>query len=105
MGRMLTHKDLIIRLHLQGHTTLEIARQTHHNPKSVDAYLKTFDAVLILHLYRVPPALAATILGHGANLIDEYHHIMRSYLKDPEVMRDHLTARGVKLPAQALHTG
>jgi hypothetical protein len=105
MGRMLTHKDLIIRLHLQGHTTLEIARQTHHNPKSVDAYLKTFDAVLILDLYRVPPALAATILGHGASLIDEYHQIMRSYLKDPEVMRDHLIARGVKLPAQVPQTG
>lgn len=37
--------------------------------------------------------------------IDEYHHIMRSYLKDPETMRHHLTDRGVKLPAQALHTG
>jgi len=105
MGRMLTHKDMIIRLHLQGHTTLEIARQTHHNPKSVDAYLKTFDAVLILHLYRIPPQLAATILGHGLGLIDEYHHIMRSYLKDPETMREHLTARGVTIPAQTLHTG
>jgi len=105
MGRMLTHKDLIIRLHLQGHSTLEIARQTHHHPKSVDAYLKTFDAVLILHLYRIPPQLAATILGHGPSLIDEYHHIMRSYLKDPETMREHLTARGVKLPTQVLQTG
>jgi hypothetical protein len=105
MGRMLTHKDMIIRLHLQGLSTLEIARQTHHNPKSVDAYLKTFDAVLILHLYRVPRALSATILGHGTSLIDEYHHIMRSYLKDPETMRDHLTARGVNIPAQVLQTG
>jgi hypothetical protein len=61
--------------------------------------------VLILHLYRIPPQLAATILGHGLGLIDEYHHIMRSYLKDPEAMREHLTARGVKIPAQALHTG
>lgn len=105
MGRMLTHKDMIVRLHLQGHTTLEIARKTHHHPKSVDAYLKTFDAVLILHLYRVPPALSATILGHGASLINEYHHIMHSYLKDPETMREHLTARGVNIPAQVLQTG
>ena len=37
MGRMLTHKDFIVRLHLQGLSTLEIARQTHHHPKSVDA--------------------------------------------------------------------
>jgi hypothetical protein len=104
MGRTLTHKDLIIRLHLQGLSTLEIARQTHHHPKSVDAYLKTFDAVLILHLYRIPPALAATILGHGLSLIHEYHHIISSYLKDPDDLRDHLTSRGVKLPAQVPET-
>jgi hypothetical protein len=30
---------------------------------------------------------------------------MRSYLKDPETMRNHLIARGVKLPAQVLQTG
>ena len=33
------------------------------------ALLKTFDAVLILHLYRIPPQLAATILGHGPTLV------------------------------------
>lgn len=41
MGRMLTHKNLIVRLHLQGRTVLEIARQTYHNPRSVAAYLRT----------------------------------------------------------------
>ena len=73
MGRMLTHNDLVIRLHLQGFSTLEIVRQTHDNPKSVDAYLRTYDAVLILHIYRVTPQLVATIPGHGASLIDGYH--------------------------------
>jgi len=28
---------------------------THHNPRSVDAYLKSFDAVLTLQLYRGHP--------------------------------------------------
>ena len=79
--------------------------KTHHHPKSVDAYLKTFDAVLILHLYHVPPQLAATIIGHGPSLIDEYHHLMNSYLKDPETMRHHLEARGVTIPAKVLQTG
>jgi hypothetical protein len=50
MGRMLTHKDVIVRRYLQGLSVLEISRQTQHNPRSVDAYLKSFDAVLILHL-------------------------------------------------------
>ncbi len=104
MGRTLTHKDLIVRLHLQGHSTLEIARQTHHHPRSVDAYLRDFDAVLILHLYRIPPPLAATILKRGLNLIHEYHHIIDSYLKDPETIRQHLISRGVQIPAQVPET-
>ena len=62
------------------------------------------DAALILHLCLVLPILAATILGHGLSLIHDYHRIMASYLKDPGAMRDHHTARGVKLLAQALQS-
>ena len=105
MGRTLTHKDLIVRLHLQGLTTLEIARSTHHHPHSVDAYIKDFDAVLILLLYGIPTNLAASILRHGPSLIQEYHHIIRSYLKDPETMRDHLRDKGVTIPTHVSHTG
>lgn len=102
MGRMLTHEDLFIRLHLQGHATHEIARQTHHNPRSVDAYLKTFDAVLILHLYRIPHELAATILRRRVSLIDKYHDIMHSYLKESEIIREDRIALCEKIPAKAL---
>ena len=100
MGRMLTHKRLIVRLHLQGHTVLEIARATWHHPRSVDAYLKAFDAVLILHLYGLPPHLIASVLGRGEPLVAEYLELIAAYLKDPETMRDHLRQRGIKIPAQ-----
>ena len=66
------------------------------------AYLKTFDAVLILHLYRVPPALATTMLGHGIS--HEDHHIMSAYPNHPDRMRDHLLSRGVQLPPHVLET-
>ncbi len=105
MGKTLTRKDLIVRLHLQGLTTLEIARKTHHHPQSVDAYLRAFDAVLILTLYGVPTTLAATIMRQGVSLIEEYNLIIRSYLKDPDVMREHLRKRGVETQAKMLHTG
>ena len=105
MGKTLTRKDLIVRLHLQGLTTLEIARKTHHHPQSVDAYLRAFDAVLILTLYGVPTTLAATIMRQGVSLIEEYNLIIRSYLKDPDVMREHLCKRGVEIQAEMLHTG
>ena len=106
MGKTLTHKDMIVRLHLQRLTTLEIARSTHHHPSSVDAYIKDFDTALIfLLLYGVPTSLAASLLRHGPSLIEEYYDIIRSYLKDPETMREHLRAKGVTTPTQVSHTG
>jgi hypothetical protein len=105
MGRMLTHKNLIVRLHLQGWTVLEIARQTYHNPRSIDAYLKTFDAVLILHLYGLPPRLMATVLGHGLSLVEEYIELIAKYLKDADTMRSYLRERHLELPANVSYSG
>lgn len=105
MGRMLTHKNLIVRRHLQGRTVLEIARQTYHSPHSVDAYLKAFDAVLILHLYGLPPALMAAVLGRGQTLVQEYLELIQTYLKDSETMRGYLRQKGVQLPAQISYGG
>ena len=104
MGRMLTHKDIIVRLHLQGLSVLEIARQTYHNPRSVDAYLKAFDAVLILHIYGLPPELMAGVLGHGVSLVNEYLGLIAEHLKDIEQMREYLRRRGVGIP-RALASG
>ncbi len=104
MGRMLTHKNVIVRLHLQGLTVLEIARQTYHNPRSVDAYLKSFDAVLILHLYGLPPELMAGVLGHGISLVQEYLGLIADNLKGVDQMREHLRQRGVSVPS-ALASG
>lgn len=105
MGRMLTHKNLIVRLHLQGLCVLEIARRTYHNPRSVDAYLKAFDSALILHLYGLPPRLMASVLGHGESLIQEYLELIHEYLKEPNTMREHLRQRGVNVPAYASDSG
>lgn len=98
MGRMLTHKDLVVRLNLQGLSTLEIAQKAYHNPRSVDAYLKAFDAVLILQLYGLPKALIASVLGKGESLVDEYLDLIERYLKDPEEMRAYLRSKGVTMP-------
>ncbi len=102
MGRMLTHKDLVVRLHLEGLSVLEIARKTYHHPRSIDAYLKAFDSVLILHLYGLPLSLMASVLGYGQSLVREYLELIRNYLKDRETMRNYLRKRGVKilLPCQ-----
>jgi hypothetical protein len=100
MGRMLTHKALIVRLHLQGLSVLEIARQTYHNPRSVDAYLKAFDSVLILHLYGLTPPLMASVLHCGESLVHEYLELIADYLKDREQMRAYLRGHGVAVPLE-----
>ena len=56
-GRAMTHKDIIVRLHLKGHTVSEIARITYHSTRSIDSYIGTFEAVLILYLYSMSPEL------------------------------------------------
>ena len=102
---MLTHKDLVVRLNLQGLSTLEIAQQAYHTPRSVDAYLKAFDAVLILQLYGLPRALIASVLGKGESLVDEYLDLIGRYLRDSEEMRDYLRAKGVAIPHVLPHSG
>lgn len=102
MGRMLTHKDIIVRLHLQGLTVLEISRQTYHAPRSVDAYLKVFDSVLILHLYGLPRALIARVLTRGVSLVEEYLQLIRDNLKEIKQIRAYLHDRGVKLPVELM---
>lgn len=105
MGRMLTHKALIVRLHLQGLSVLEIARKTYHNPRSVDAYLKAFDAVLILYLYGLTPTLMASVLGRSESLVQEYLDLIDKYLKDVDTMREHLRKQGINVPLQISNSG
>ncbi|HSW63613.1 MAG TPA: DUF1670 domain-containing protein, partial [Dissulfurispiraceae bacterium] len=84
---------------------LEIARQTHHAPRSVDSYLKAFDGVLILHLYGMDPVLMATVLRRGEYLVNEYLDVITRYLKDAETMREYLRKQGVQLPPKIAYSG
>ena len=58
-GRSMTHKDVIVGLHLEGYTVREIARMTHHSPRAVDNYVGTFEGVLILYMFGVAPRYRA----------------------------------------------
>jgi len=98
MGRMLTHKDVIVRRYLEGLSVLEISRHTQHNPRSVDAYLKSFDGVLILYLYGLPPSLTAQVMGRGEQLVDQYLNLIKQHLKSADEMRNYLRRRGLKIP-------
>ncbi|MDD3893425.1 MAG: DUF1670 domain-containing protein [Syntrophomonadaceae bacterium] len=76
-GKSMTHKDIIVNLHLQGYTVKEIARMTHHSPRAVDNNIGTFEAVLILHLFGVSPELMARLLKRGFSLIREHMKLVQ----------------------------
>jgi hypothetical protein len=60
--------------------------------------LRDFDAVLICHLYRMPPPVIASVIHKGASLVAEYLELIDKYLKDADTMRAHLRERGVRVP-------
>ncbi|MCR4443157.1 MAG: DUF1670 domain-containing protein [Peptococcaceae bacterium] len=96
-GKSMTHKDVIVNLHLQGYTVKEIARMTHHSPRAVDNYIGTFEAVLILHLFGVSPGLMARLLKRGISLIKEHLKLVRENYRDHQEIKEYLIAQGVKI--------
>jgi len=101
MGRSITHKDIVINLHLQGYTLTEIAKQTYHSPLAVNSYITTFESVLILYLYRLPPHLMAHLLKRRIGLITEHLKLLEQAFGNAESIRDFLREKGVKIPTIA----
>jgi transposase-like protein len=70
-----THKEQIVRLHLEGMTTSEIAAKTNHSPKSVERYVRRFNQVRELIRYldkETDPTIVARILCIGEKLARAY---------------------------------
>ena len=94
-GRSITHKDIIVKLHLEGHNVKDIARITYHCPRSVDSYIGTFEAVLILYLYKMPVRLMSRILGKGITLIQEHLRLIDEVYEDVNAIKKDLIRKGV----------
>jgi len=95
-GRSITHKDIIVRLHLEGHTVSEIARITYHSPRAIDNYIGTFEAVLILHLYKMSAELMSRILVRSITLIREYLKLIDEVYKDVSEIKEYLIEKGMR---------
>ena len=96
-GRSMTHKDIIVNLHLQGHTVKEIAKITYHSPRAVDNYVSTFQSVLILRLFEVPPEIMARLLQRSLYLIREHLNLVRKLYPSTSQLRQYLREQGVKV--------
>lgn len=93
----MTHKEVIVNLHLQGYTVKEIAKITYHSPRAVDNYISTFQGVLILRLFGVPPRLMARLLQKSLNLIEEHLALVQSFYSNESKVRQYLLQQGVKI--------
>ena len=96
-GRSMTHKDIIVGLHLQGYSVREISRMTYHSPIAVDNYIGTFESVLVLKLYDMPPFLMARLLRRGVSLIEEHLNLIERLNIDERDLKEYLLKRGVSL--------
>ena len=97
MGRTLTHKKLVVEMSLSGMTTQEIARRIYHTPEAVDAYLKTFDRMLILRYYGLPMGAMIRVLGNGQKLIEEHLALADKHFPSEKELNQYLSGRGVQL--------
>lgn len=96
-GKSMTHKKVIVGLHLEGHTVKDIARITHHSPRAVDNYIGTYEAVLILYLFGMPPPLMARVLNRSIALIREHIELADKVFEDHLAIKKYLKTQGVKI--------
>ncbi|MCP4162730.1 MAG: DUF1670 domain-containing protein [Deltaproteobacteria bacterium] len=96
-GTTLTHKELVIDLHMQGYYTKEIARKTYHDPRSVDAYLRTFNAILILWYYGLPKTLISMVTERGQKVVQQHIDIIVKYFPDNDSMKNYLIKQEIAI--------
>ncbi len=79
MGPSVTHKRIIIRLHLQGYQTPEIARMVDHTIEACDRYIKAYKRVRLLARKGMKVKEIAMTLGMGRTLVREYLKLYEEY--------------------------
>jgi len=89
MGPVLTHRVAIVRLALQGKTTSEICRLTHHSAGAVSNYLATFTRCYQLQQQRLQVSQIAFLLGRSPGLVQRYLELI-SQCRADQTLQYHL---------------
>ncbi|MBP8717980.1 MAG: DUF1670 domain-containing protein [Candidatus Atribacteria bacterium] len=77
IGRSITHKVKIIKMHTSGFSTKDIARAMSHTPTSVDRYIRDFERVKLLFAKGMSPSEIAYITSLSESLVMEYIKIVK----------------------------
>jgi len=81
-SRRVTHKEQIIKLFLLNVRDSEIAHRTRHNLTSVEAYIKDFLRITLLHTEGKNQAAICQLLSHSPLLIREYVCLYKALKND-----------------------
>jgi hypothetical protein len=79
MGMTFSHKRMIVKLHLKGLFTSEIALISDHDPQNVDRYIDDFERVLEFARENAPIYKIAFFTGMSERLIKEYLEIIKEH--------------------------
>lgn len=82
IGPVLTHRNEIVRLALEGKTTSEICQIMHHSPSSVANYLNVFTRCAYLHSQNLQAGQIAFLLRRGKGLIRQYLELLEMCRSD-----------------------
>lgn len=91
IGPVLTHREWIVQLALQGKTMTEIGQATHHTPAAIANYLSTFTRCLQLDHQGIHPTQIAFLLRRSPHLVQKYLALAKASDDDPN-RRNHLHA-------------
>jgi len=78
IGPVLTHRERIVELALDGRTTTEICRIVHHSPEAVGNYLQTFARCAFLDGEGMQAGQIAYLLRRGRRLVESYLELLAS---------------------------
>lgn len=80
IGRSITHKVKIIKMHVSNYSTKDIARSTSHAPSSVDRYIRDFQRIKMLYVKGMALAEIAYITSLSESLVSEYIKIVKEQM-------------------------
>jgi predicted XRE-type DNA-binding protein len=80
IGRSITHKVKIIKMHTDGFSTKDIARSMSHAPTSVDRYIRDFERVKLLFTKGMSQSEIAYITSLSESLVIEYIKIVKELM-------------------------
>ena len=82
IGPVLSHRVQIVRLALEGHTTTEIGRRTHHSAPAIANYVSTFTRCAQLARRDMQAGQIAFLLRRSRKLVEQYLELLHECERD-----------------------